>query len=61
MNTPAERLKEIETKLTELEALFEGLDGVTNMGRPEIQYRLEEVQFRLSRLDDDVGDRITPE
>lgn len=58
MNTPAELLKSMETKLTELEALCEELDGIPDVGRPEIQYRLEEVQFRLSRLDDEVGDRI---
>lgn len=56
--TSEDVVEEIETNLTELERLCEQLDEVPNVGRPEVQFRLEEVQFRLSRLDDRVGERI---
>lgn len=58
MLTSQDVVDEIETNLTELERLCEQLDEVPNVGRSEIQFRLEEVPFRLSRLDDRVGERI---
>lgn len=56
--TSEDVVEEIETNLTALERLCEQLDEVPNVGRPEVQFRIEEVQFRLSKLDDRVGERI---
>lgn len=61
MHTPADVLRDMETKLTELEELCERLDEIPDLRRPEIQHRLEEIQFRLSKLDADVGDRTVLE
>lgn len=58
MFTSQDVIDEIGTDLTELERLREPLDEAPNVGRPEGQFRLEEVQFRLSRLDDRVRERI---